>query len=128
MTLFSEIILYFLLTLVMYEIFTRVRPHAGNWREMVEVNIRRYLDKSNVMSTEAMSGSTASTQEDALDNGSEVLSNGIVKDDKEKKVIKLLCTCSFIQKRRVSIKNPQIPRSIKLFHWQLSVARMSTSK
>ncbi|XP_048767345.2 uncharacterized protein LOC125674261 isoform X2 [Ostrea edulis] len=81
----DEIILYFLLTLVMYEIFTRVRPHAGDWREMVEVNIRRYLDKSNVMSTEAMSGSSASTQEDALDNGSEVLSNGIVKDDKEKK-------------------------------------------
>lgn len=84
---FDEMILYFLLTIVLFEIFTRVRPHTQEWKDAVEVTIRGYLNKSEptVAPSDAMTGSTASTLDDATDNGSESIPNGIIKEGKEKK-------------------------------------------
>ncbi|XP_061168344.1 uncharacterized protein LOC133177302 [Saccostrea echinata] len=82
---FDEVILYFLLTVVLFEIFTRVGPRSREWKEAIEVNIRRYLNKPEVAHSDAMTGSIASIQEDATDNGSEVIPNGVIKDEKEKK-------------------------------------------
>lgn len=86
--LLSEVILYFLLTIVLFEIFTRIRPHSREWKDAVEMTIRGYLNKTvPVPPSDAMSVSTASTLEDATDNGSEAIPNGIIKGEKEKKVI-----------------------------------------
>ncbi|XP_062620692.1 uncharacterized protein LOC134282305 [Saccostrea cucullata] len=83
--LFDEVILYFLLTVVLFEIFTRIRPHSREWKEAIEVNIRRYLKKTEVAHSDQMTGSTASSPEDATDNGSELIPNGVIKEEKEKK-------------------------------------------
>lgn len=90
MCLLAEMILYFLLTIVLFEIFTRVRPHTQEWKDAVEVTIRGYLNKPEptVAPSDAMTGSTASTLDDATDNGSESIPNGIIKEGKEKKVLK----------------------------------------
>lgn len=92
MFLIAEVILYFLLTIVLFEIFTRVRPHTREWKDAVEVTIRGYLNKSEptVAPSDAMTGSTASTLDDATDNGSESIPNGIIKEEKEKKVLRTI--------------------------------------
>lgn len=92
MCLLAEMILYFLLTIVLFEIFTRVRPHTQEWKDAVEVTIRGYLNKPEptVAPSDAMTGSTASTLDDATDNGSESIPNGIIKEGKEKKVLKMI--------------------------------------
>ncbi|XP_022287376.2 uncharacterized protein LOC111100068 isoform X1 [Crassostrea virginica] len=83
---FDEVILYFLLTIVLFEIFTRIRPHSREWKDAVEMTFRGYLNKTvPVPPSDAMSVSTASTLEDATDNGSEAIPNGIIKGEKEKK-------------------------------------------